>query len=75
MGGPVTADGRLTTEVLAHPAVAASAPAGPAGLILCAAAGFFTMTVFLAGRDRPGLPAHYASTERLRGDLDDLPDR
>jgi hypothetical protein len=48
---------------------AAAAAAGPAGVVLCAAAGFFTMTVFVARRDPAGLPAHYAATARLLDDL------
>ena len=55
--------------VLAALRDAAAAPAGPAGLVLCTAAGFFAMTVFLARRDPPGLPSHYAATERLLDDL------
>jgi Ser/Thr protein kinase RdoA (MazF antagonist) len=53
---------------------ASTAPAGRAGLVLCTAAGFFTMTVFLAGRDPAGLPAHYATTGRVLGDLTSVRD-
>jgi hypothetical protein len=49
---------------------AAVAAAGPAGLVLCAAVGFFTLTVFVARRDPAGLPAHYAATGRQLDDLD-----
>jgi aminoglycoside phosphotransferase (APT) family kinase protein len=49
---------------------AAVAAAGPAGLVLCAAVGFFTLTVFVARRDSAALPAHYAATARLLDDLD-----
>jgi aminoglycoside phosphotransferase (APT) family kinase protein len=48
---------------------AALAAAGPAGVVLCAAAGFFTATLFVARRDRARLPAHYAATARLLDDL------
>jgi aminoglycoside phosphotransferase (APT) family kinase protein len=48
---------------------AAAAPAGPAGLVLCTAASFFTMTMFLARHNSPALPDYYAATSRLLVDL------
>jgi len=48
---------------------AAAAPAGPGGLVLCAAASFFTMTVFLTRHNSPALPQYYAAIERLLHDL------
>ena len=61
---------RMPHEVLDRLWRAALAPAGRAGVLVCAAAGFFAYALFLSGRDPAGLPACYANVARL---LDDVP--